>query len=166
MKTINKNGYSLVEILIYLAIFTAVSILVINSFLIILSSSNQTNMNRKILESGTYSMERISREIRQATSIDTVNSTASILVLNSHGSNGSAVVVKFSNENGTLKIYQNNISAGNLLGNHLSLTNLIFRRIVTTQGEAVKIEMSLTYSDGKNTKTENFYDTIILRAIY
>jgi len=186
MKTQNKNGYtptlnflkrenlvwgySLVEIMVYLAIFTALSVLVINSFIVILSSFNITNMNRKLLESGVVSMERISREIRQAKNIDIANSSLGsspgILQLNSTDGSGNSMIIKFIDENGNLYLYKNNTLQGNLLGQNVTITSLIFNRISTTQGEAVKIKVTLQYSGGHKTKSENFYNTVILRGSY
>jgi len=165
MKTQNKKGFSIVEIMVYLAIFTALSILVINSFIVILSSFNTTNMNRKLLESGVVSMERISREIRQAESVD-ASSTQTMLVLNSHDNSGTDMIIKFIDENGELNLYKDNTLQGNLLGDNLSVTNLVFNRITTTVSQAVKIKMTLQYSGGHKTKIENFYDTVILRGSY
>ncbi len=159
-------GYSVVEILVYLAIFTSISILVINLFITIIASFNVTSINRKLLETGNVSMERISREIRQAKNIDIANSSINSLQLNSIDSFGSNVVIKFSALDGDLNLYKDSILLGNLLNEKVILTNLVFRRISTAIGEAVKIEMSLQYTEGKSTKTENFYNTIILRGGY
>lgn len=156
-----NKGYSLIEILIYLAIFTAMSILVINSFIIILSSFNTTNSNRKILESGLKSMERISREIRKADSIDIANTTSTNLQLINN-----AGVAKISSENNDLNLYLNNNLEGNLLDPNIDITNLVFRRITTAKSEAVKIEMTLLDTKSKNMKSGNFYNTIILRGGY
>ena len=158
MKTQNKNGFSIIEIMVYLAIFTALSVLVINSFIVILSSFNITNMNRKLLESSTVSMERISREIRQAKTADTTVAG----VLNLTGD----TATKIAKENGSLNLYKNNVLQGNLLGQNITITSLIFNRILTTQSEAVRIVMTLQYSGGHKTKSENFYDTVILRGGY
>ena len=171
MNNKNKNGFSLVEVLVYLAIFTVLSILVINSFIVILSSFNTTNANRRILESGTVVMERMTREIRQASSINIANSTMGanpgVLYLNTTDSGNNVIFVKFKKEtNGDLDIYQNSNSGNNLLGSHVTVSSLVFRRITTTESEAVKIEMTITYSEGNITKSENFYNTIILRGSY
>ena len=64
MKNIYKKGYSLVEILVYLAIFTALSVLVINSFILALASFSASRTNRDLLEGGATAMERMSREIK------------------------------------------------------------------------------------------------------
>jgi len=169
MKANKKNiifGYSLVEIIIYLAIFTTLSILVINSFIIILSSFSATSSNRKLLESGLSSMERITREIRQAKSIDIANSAAATLQLNSADNLGNAVVIKLTLENGDLNLYENGNLAGNLLNQNTDLTGLTFRQIAMAQGEAVKIEMTVQDPQSKNLRSENFYNTVILRGEY
>ena len=160
------KGYSIIEILVYLAIFTIISIVVINLFITTISSFNITNINRKLLEAGQVSMERITREVRQAKNIDVANSSSDSLQLNSTNISGDSQVVKFTSESGKLNLYQDSSLIGNLLPENINMTSLIFRRITTAKGEAVKIEMTLQYSVGKNTKYENFYNTIILRGEY
>lgn len=169
-----SNGFSLVETIIYLAIFTMVSILVINSFITVMSSFATTRTNRSLLEAGITSIERISREIRQAGSVDLTNSNLGlgILQLNSTDINDNPIVLKFKKENSTLNLYKCtgtgvcNTLSGNLPGQSIVVDNLIFRRIATTHGEAIKVEMVLRDTRSKNNKTENFYDTIILRGGY
>ena len=158
-KIINKKGYSIIEVLVYLSIFTMMSILIINLFMVILSSLNVTNVNRNLVEAGQISMDRMSREIRQAKSID-ASSTSSNLVLN--GDN----IISFKKENGQLNLYKNNSLEGNLLADDISITNLVFRIISTTESQAVKIEMTVSYSKGSYVKSENFYNTIVLRGGY
>ncbi len=160
------KGYSIVEILVYLAIFTIISIVVINLFITTISSFNTTNINRKLLEAGQVSMERVTREVRQAKNIDVSNSSSDSLQLNSTNISGDSQIIKFASESGKLNLYQDASLIGNLLPENINMTSLIFRRITTVKGEAVKIEMTLQYSVGKNTKSENFYNTIILRGEY
>lgn len=163
------EGYSIIEIIVYLAIFTALSILVLNSFIAILNSFNTTNMNRKLLESGSVIMERMSREIRQSQSIDVAHSSfgsnPGILQLNGASTSENS---KFAIVGQSLNLYEGTGLSlmGNMLAQNVSVTNLIFRRISTTNSEAVKIEMTLQYSRGQSTKTANFYDTIVLRGGY
>lgn len=172
MKKLNfLRGYSLIEVIVYIAIFTSISILVINSFIAILSSFKNTEANRRLLESGSLVMERMTREIRQANSIDLINSTIGsnpgTLQLNEEDSGGNSIFVKFKKENnGEIDIYRNNNSGENLLSSQVLATSLIFRRITTTESEAVKIEMTLNYTNGSIVKNEKFYNTIILRGSY
>ncbi len=170
MKKYKKNGYTLAEMIVYLSIFTVMSIAVINSLIVVMNSFNTTRTNRDLLESASSSIERMSREIRQAKSIDTTNSSLDtdpgVLQLNSTDSSGNSTLIKFSTSNGALNLYQGGVLTGNLLGQNITVTSLVFRRINTTVGEAVKIEMTLEDTASKDQKTSNFYDTIILRGEY
>ena len=165
-----NKGYSLIEMIVYLAIFTSVSVLVINSFIIVLGSFSATRTNRDLLESGAVVVERIAREIRQAESVDVANSTLGsspgALQLNSNNSGGTPVIIEFRIVNGALNLYEDDILVRNLLGQNISVTSLIFRRISTTNGEGVKIELTLQDSISKNLQTASFYNTIILRGGY
>ena len=165
-----NKGYSLIEMIVYLAIFTSVSVLVINSFIIVLGSFSATRTNRDLLESGAVVVERIAREIRQAESVDVANSTLGsspgALQLNSNNSGGTPVIIEFRIVNGALNLYEDDLLVGNLLGQNISVTSLIFRRISTTNGEGVKIELTLQDSISKNLQTASFYNTIILRGGY
>ncbi len=167
-KRTNKKGFSLIETIIYLAVFSMISLFVINSLLAVMSTFRITRTNRNLLEAGINSMERISREIRQSSSIDLANSNlgAGVLQLNSTDQAGVPIVIKFSKESLALNIYEGNILSGNLLGNDMFLENLIFRRINTLQSEAIKIEMSLMDINSKSSKIVNFYNTIILKGGY
>lgn len=161
------SGFTLIEVLIYVAILGIISVAVITASVTIMSSFNKTKVTRNILESGNNSLERMTREVRQAASVDIVNSSLGshpgVLVLNSTDSVGGPRVVKFVIENGDLNIYQNSVLTGNLLNQNISISNLIFRRISTGEGEALKIEMTLSSNGGVS---EKFYDTVILRGGY
>ena len=161
-----NRGFTIIEVLVYVVILGIVSVAIISASMAVNSSFNKTRITRDLLESGNNSMERITREIRQANSIDISNSTLGsnpgMLTLNGKDAGGSARVVKFSVLNGALNIYENNSLLDNLLNQNVTASNLIFRRISTGTGEAVKIELTLL--DGSTSK--KFYDTVILRGGY
>ncbi|MFA6386715.1 MAG: hypothetical protein WCW04_03030 [Candidatus Paceibacterota bacterium] len=159
-------GFSIIEIVIYIAIFTALSIVVINSFIIVLSSFSTIRSNHDLLNSGSIAMEKITREIRQADSIDILNSTDEILQLNSTDNSSNPVVVKFAKVGNALNLYRNGTLVGNLLTSKVTLTSISFIRTSNAKSEGEKIKMVLNNTAGKINKTENFYDTVILRGTY
>ncbi len=165
-----QKGYSLIEMIIYVSIFAVLSVVVVNSFSVVISSFVESRTNRDLLESGNTVLEKISREIRLASSVDTAGSTLGsspgVLQLNSVDSSNNARVVKFVFENNTLNIYENNTLTGSLIGNNETITSAIFRKITTSAGTAIKVELTLKDTRGKRQRTENFYDTIILRGDY
>lgn len=165
----NKGGYSLIEIVIYLAIFTTMSIVVINSFIVVLSSFSAIRSNHDLLESGSVSMERIAREIRQAKNIDIVNSSVNggeYLQLNSTDSSGNNMIIKFIKEGNALNLYKNGTIVGNILNQNIIVNSISFYRIATSNSEAIKIQMEIEDTRGKSNKIQNFYNTVVVRGGY
>jgi len=159
-----KKGFSLIEIIIYLAIFSTFSIILISSMISSLSSFSIIHSNKILQDAGLNSMERISREIRSAISVDITNSTFDdtdgVLKLNDSG-------ITFAKIDNYLNIYEDDGTlVGNLIGDNVYIDSLIFRYIDTTYGEAVKIEMILRDPNSQTNKKAYFYNTIILRDSY
>lgn len=169
-----KKGFSLIEIIIYLAIFSIISIVVINSFIVTLSAFQVTKTNRNLQESGSTVMERISREIRQAKIVNGIaGSPSHVLSLTGDDSLGNDRTIQFKGETGSLggviNFYEGvggSTLTGNLLSPNIVVTNLIFNRLVTPKGDAVKIEMTLEDIKSKDHKTAKFYNTVLLRGAY
>ncbi len=167
----SKNrGTTLIEVLVYIVIFAFLTVTVMNALIVTTKSFAATRSNHYMLDAGNSAMERISREIRGALSVDnsnsTFNSSPGILQLNTLDSNGAAKTVKFSVASQVLQLTENGTLTGDLTSGNVNVTSLIFRSITTTSGSAVKVE--LTIQDAKNTSSpaQNFYDTIILRGGY
>ena len=137
------KAFSLIEIVIYIAIFTTLSIVVINSFIIVLSSFSTIRTNHNLLDSGSIAMEKITREIRQADSIDIMNSTGEVLQLNSTDSSSDPVIVKFAKVGNALNMYRGGVLVGNLLTSKIILESISFVRTSNTKSEGEKIKMVL-----------------------
>jgi prepilin-type N-terminal cleavage/methylation domain-containing protein len=164
------KGFSLIEIIIYVALFSVLAGVVINSFVVVVGSFSETKTNRDLQESGATTMERISREIRQAKAIVVGNSSLSTtpgaIELSVTDSLGTSHIVKFIMENNAINMYQDGTFSANLLGQNIIPTSLIFRYITTNTGSAIKVEMVIQDNRGKGHRAVNFYDTIILRGDY
>lgn len=163
----NTEGFSLIEIIVYLAIFSFLSILVIRSFITILASSSVINTNYRLLDSGSVAIDRISYEIRRAKSVDLSNSYFSVDdgAIRLKDENDSSYV-DFLKSDDALIFSKNGTVVDNLLSNDIILNKLIFNRIVTVNGEALKIEMEIQDKKSDPIRKEKFYDTIILRGGY
>ena len=165
-----KAGYSLIELLIYIAVFSALVILVMNVFIVFMSFFNEGRGNRAILESGNVVMDRISREVRGAVAVrdstSTFGSSFGTLDLDTFDSNNNTTNIKFTVNNGGIDLIRGSTDLGNLLGSNVEVTNLVFRKIITAHSNAIKIEMTLKDKRDPNTLTQNFYNTVILRGGY
>jgi len=148
----------MVEIVIYVALFTVFSVVFISSLVVMTRTFLRIRSNNYISDSGYAGMERMSREIRGATSADTSVSGA-LTLTNSNGT------LKFDVSGGALRLTENSVVTGNLTGGNVTVSSLVFSSISTTQGTAVKVALTLQ-DNHTTTHTENFYDTVILRGAY
>jgi hypothetical protein len=170
---IRKNGYTITETIIYVALFIMLSFAVMNSLVTIIKLSVEIRSNRDFLDSGYTIMERVTREIRNATSVDTANSVFNtvaspcvlqcVLSLNTTDGSGNARTVKFSIVGNSLKLTDAGVVIGNLNGQNISVTNLTFWQVGTKA-----VRLSFTIQDTRHSlhPLQSFYDTVVLRGAY
>lgn len=161
-----NTGYSLIETLIYLALFAMLTIVFVNSVIVSMKSFSQIQMNRDFASGGTLALERITREIKGATSVgaSTLNTSPGLLTLNTTDSSGNAKTVLFDVSNGMLRLTENGSVTGNLLGPNVVVSSLIFKTVTDAQGSAIKVELAL--QNTKGTITKNFYATAVVKGAY
>ena len=109
-------------------------------------------------------MERISREIKQADSINTISSTD--LKLNTKDEAGADKTVEFLLSGSDVQILENDVLTGNLNPESVSVSSLDFTEITTTKSKAVKIILTVSSENDLLNRNEVFYDTVVLRGSY
>ena len=153
------------ETIVYIAILAFLFFMVVETLTTIARTYRATAVTRSLSSSGMNALDRISRDIRNAASVDQVQSVLNInpgkLVL----ING-ATTTEFYVEGGLISIRENGVSKGSVTLDSSTTTNLIFRLVTTPKSSAVKIEMSLQSGDGTSLKAANFYNTVVLRGSY
>jgi hypothetical protein len=158
-----KNGYALLELLFYISLFVILSVVVINAMATMSRSFKETSIQAELIESGTI-MERISREIRGAYGIGSVG--AGDLVLNTKDSGGANKTVEFLLSGTNLELLENGTLTGNLNTPTISVTALAFTQITTAPGKAIKIVLTVKSANDALNRTQDFYDTVVLRGAY
>jgi len=172
MTSLNKNekGFSLIEIILYIAILVIVLSVLLKSFSAITISYNKVKSINRIESSVIIGMERMEREIRNATSIDLLqsvfNTSPGSIFLNATDSYGNATTTKFYISNQSLKMMIGGADQGSLVSNQVQVTSLIFVLIDNTNSKEVKIEMTLQSGTGSSLVVKNFYDSVVLRGSY
>lgn len=160
---IYNKGYAVLELVFYISLFVILSVLVINSMVVMTQSFKETTVQAELSQSGTI-LERISREIRGAYGIASVS--ASDLVLNTKDSAGANKTVQFVLSGTDVRLLENTIFTGNLNTPTIAVTGLSFTQITTAQGSAVKISFTVQSTNDKQNRTETFYNTVVLRGGY
>lgn len=150
----SSDGFTLVEILVYLALFAIISLVVLNSLGAtgrVLSSLRST---RGTTDATLLAFDRMTRSIQAATSITVGSSTLGTspgrLVLDT----GTQIFLSGT----TLMIQESTGAAAPLAPPSVSFSSLIFRKIQTAGSQGVKIEATV---GGKN-----MYSTAVLRGSY
>lgn len=164
---IKKNkysiGFTLIETVVYVSLFTLISIGVLSSISISSKIYRTARINNLITQSGNTAMERITRSIRSASSVTANSEFGTALgvleLLNPDGS-----VTKIYISNGAVVMNENGTLSGNLTNQNLSVPSLFFYQISTPNGTAIKTELLVSYT--KTGVVKKFQTTTILRNSY
>ena len=155
-------GYAILELLFYISFFAVLSLVVISAMITMTKSFKETSLYAELVQSGSI-MERISREIRQADSINSITGTT--LRLNT--ANGAGVkTVEFRFVSPNIELWDAGANIGNLNSPNIVVTGLTFTEITTAESKAVKVVLSLYSSHDSLARVQYFYDTVVLRGSY
>src|SRR3989344_3568884 len=164
-----SRGFSLIELIIYASILALILIVMVHTMFGIGSSYVNLKVMRNAENSAAVAMERMTRDIRDAESINlgasTLNAHPGKLLLNVLVGE-TLQTVEFSLSSTTLRVKENGVDQGPLTATNTAVTNLVFRPLQSLESEAVKIEMSVEGREGNIIKTYKLYSTIILRGSY
>ncbi len=162
-----QSGYSLLELVIYLGLFALISVVMIHSLLTVMRTYAQAAAFRSLQTNGELVMERVTREIRQASTITVGSSTfgvspGSVTLVGTDENNVSHTVV-IRLVNGVIELVDNGVTT-TLTENDVTVESFIVRRFTTITGEGVKIELGMT-TENNTVISAYFYDSIVLRGI-
>lgn len=158
----SERGYAILELLFYISFFVVLSLLVINSMITMARSFKETSIRAELMKGGDV-VERISREIRRANSINSVGSGS--LILNTKDGGGAVVTMQFLLSSGNIQLLESGALTGNLNTSNTNITDLTFTQINTIKGGAVRIVLTLE-SNTNTGQYETFYNTVVLRGDY
>lgn len=164
-----KKGYTLLETVIIITIFSLIIIVVMNMLSIFVSSYRDIKVSNRINSSAMIALDRITREIRIASSVDYINSTFNThpgrLVLNS-SYNGSPVTIDFYFDNGILKMKRGGVEIGALTRENVAVDNLIFYSSSNSISQIIRTDIDLVANIGATVKTATFYSSTVIRGGY
>jgi hypothetical protein len=165
-----KKGSSVVEAVIYIFIFSLLSLAVVNALQSVTRSYRLIQASFALESVGHTALERIARDARDSTSIDTAVSTFGTspgnLVLNGTDSSGNDQTIEFYVLNGAIRVKENNVDIGPLTSSKATVTSLIFTSIITGNSQAVRIEVTAESGQGETYKSRTFRTTAVLRGSY
>lgn len=160
----------MIEILGYTFVLALLVAVVVYTLIAVSTSYRAIKSSAGVESVAETGLERMTRDIRDATSIDVVNSTLTtspgILTLNTTDDSGATTTVQFFLSGTTLHVKEAGVDIGPLSASGVRITNIVFKQITTAQSQAVKIELTAESGAGKTYNASSFYSTIILRGSY
>ena len=121
--------------------------------------------------SSSVAMERMANEIRLANNIDDAGSIFSAspgkLKLNTEDGSGLATTIEFFLSGTGIFVKEGSGASEALTASSTDITSLIFNKITSSAvSKAVKINLTAKAKGSRMERTENFYNTAILRESY
>lgn len=159
----NKKAFSMIEMVFYIAIFLMLSMVIIQSTIILTKSFRLAKINIELAE-GANIMERMSREVKQASSIISISSTD--LKVRIEDGTVAGTSARFVLSGSDISFYENDVLIGNLNPTTLSISGLTFTQITTANSIAVKMQFTETTTRYGSTSSAIFYNTVVLRDSY
>jgi len=170
MKNNSKNrqeGFSLIEMVVYIAILVFMLAIILEVVLSVSRSEQAIESARNVENSAALALERISREIRLAESVNTASSTLGVhpgrLILSGVDNEGDPRTVEFYFSQGKVMMRENGVSLGALTESKATATSLIFYRFASSTTEGIRTRITLESGTSTNFKVETFYSSTLIR---
>lgn len=160
-----QAGYSLIEMLIYLAVTILISLAGVETYLSLNTILVRNATERAVNHSAMVALERIGSELRNGLSINTGQSTfgtspgALTIVYGTTTSN-------FTISGGRLIFTQNGTAVGPLTSSDVTVESFIVNRYVGTTTELVRVSLTLSGHSKAASTTRTYYTSAVLRGTY
>lgn len=164
-----KKGYSLPEMLVYVALLTSLLVVIVNVFLFVSASYRVIRADREIETSATAALERFMREARAAGAVDAASALGSspgTLVLAAQDAGPADPKTYIWLEDGAVWTRLGTGATERLTTAAVTAVSLSFEKFAAGTSEGVRATLSLESEDPKAYKAETFYATAVLRGSY
>ncbi len=166
INTKQQFGYSIIELLIYIALFAFLSIILVQSLITVMKTYAASSKYRALQNNGELVMERLTREIRnshEVSAISACGATSGTLTLASTDADDTDHINTFSTAAGHIRLATDGSGASDISTNEVTVTALSFCSITTPVGKGVKSKLILMTPDATPTYA-SFYSTVLLRG--
>lgn len=164
-KQLRTRGFSLVEMLVYLAVTVFVSTAGVLTYLSLNTVFLRYETERSVNHSAQVALERISHELRGAntvnTSLSTLGTSSSTLALTQ-----GATSTQFSLNGDSLMYTQNGVQRGALTSEDVSVVGFVAHHYVGTTTELVRVSLTLHAANNAASTTRTYYTSAVLRGSY
>lgn len=163
----SQSGYSLIELVVYIALFIFLSIVITNSLLSVMRTYTTAQRYRALQNNGELIMERLTREVRNGsgtTILSECSTNPGTISISSTDTNNVAHTNIFTVSGGLALLQTDGGGTTPISTNEVTVSVLKFCRVATPTGNGIKISLTLT-TTGKNPTDASFYSTALFRGL-
>lgn len=168
--TYGNRGLSLIESVIYVSLFAMLMLVAMSSLFTTVKAFSGVRVLRDIDDSSVTIMERMTRDIKTAVSVNMAQSVFGTdpgrLVLTTMTASGTTMTVDYYVSGGAIRLRENGVDKGSLVSTKTHIDGVVFHYIANGATIGIKIDLHLTASRGVVSNTEHFYNTVQLRGTY
>jgi Tfp pilus assembly protein PilW len=161
----SKKGFSLIEVMVYLAVTVLLAGALITSFISLSTVLARNATERALTTSAQVSLERMVRTARSAESVNTGLSTLDTS-MGALALTESATTTRFYVSGDALMVSVNGTELGPLTSDAVSVEDVVFHRYVASTSEMVRMELTLSAVSKAASSTRTFYSSAVLRGSY
>lgn len=162
---LHGGGYSLVEMLVYLAVLILVMFAGVTTYLSLDTVIVRNQTERTLTSSAQMSFERVVHEIRTAEAVNTGASTfgvsPGVLVL----TNG-ATTTTFSISGSRLIVSRDGTEIGPLTSDDVVVEDMTFTRYAGAVTDMIRVSLTLSANSKSASTTRTYYMSAVLREGY
>jgi type II secretory pathway pseudopilin PulG len=165
MKTSTTSGFSLVEMLVYIALLVLVSSAAVSSLLAFSDAYVHYRTEKVLTRQLQEATERMVHDIQNSVAVNVVGSTLGVtpgtLMLDRAGSS-----VTYTLDSGVLTVQQDTDPAVPQTGSNVTVDSLQFEYLTNVHTEMVQVSITATATLGDYSATETYQTSAIIRGSY
>ncbi|OGH58928.1 MAG: hypothetical protein A2725_04240 [Candidatus Magasanikbacteria bacterium RIFCSPHIGHO2_01_FULL_33_34] len=162
----NKKGFTLIEMLIYVAIIGGVVFTFVSFAISVVNSRNKTYTVSEVQANTRTALNVMTQKIRSSEAINTSTSIFGVdpgyLSLSMSSSTLNPTIISLDQDNGVLQIKEGVSASSTITIDKLNITNLQFTNLTDGDRENVRIDMTIEYGTAN---TEFNYSQSVQTAV-
>lgn len=170
MKKVKQNsGYSIIEMVIYASLMALLVGVIAYATQMLFLANSVVKATRRVENSAIVFTDKITREIRSASSASLVSSFPydhDELTLTIPVASGGTRTSRFYRSGDKIMLDDNGVTSGPLTLSNMQVTSLHFVIMATSTSEAIKYEVVMEGPPSTPNVSEKFYGTVVLRGFY
>jgi prepilin-type N-terminal cleavage/methylation domain-containing protein len=164
MKRHLQKGFTLVEVLVYLAIFVMVTTAATYLLITLNDVVDRYRVNTVLYRSGSSALEHMVVELRQANQFNTAGSVVNTAATGTLAVINNSTSTTFTKSGDELLLSINSVDYGNIVDDAVEVDGFTVYQYNTTVGTLVRLKLELTATVGSSTKSMTFYGGSVIRG--